>query len=598
MSLRGVRGLAMALVLASLVFLTLASSVQGPVVALGAHTASVGPRGPSKPWEIPLRHENLTVNVHREASINYTLMFVRDEITLNATGKVRLDSFLYGMPLSWSLEIGAEVFYVSVGGEEIEEPWEHEIRLGDLDFRGFLLNLTEPIELEANETTTIEVQMVFNGSLRFLGASDYEVRVPLAPCTSLYISNLTFRLALPEKAGITSLEPGGLERRDSKEVLYSAVDLGEFYTKTALVRFRLPEAIFLMYCPSATRTIEADPMAGIRISDTYELVNNVGSFIDHVDLLLPKKASSIKASDLMGELKVKVKEAKGFKEVRIALRGTIGKGNSITITVSYTMPWDEYVVRKGPSRFLLRHRLEQGLNWPVEHMAVKIILPQGAVMTGSSHEPTYISKGFLREEVGFLFHRAMPIVSVELKVFFSYSVFWPSLKPTLWASLASLIGCALIKLLSPPAVVAPAVAIPVETITKFVRAYERKMRIRDELTSLREALRRKKISRRKFKTRTKALEDELARLEKEIADLVAELRTVGGLVSELVRDLEVAESELESVERDLRTLEARYTRKEIGSEAYRRLLREYRRREDRAYTAIREALLRLKELAT
>jgi len=599
MGLEGGKALTMAMVLMALAFLVVAPAQgRSSAIAITDGPGPVEPRRPAGLWDIPLKHENLTANVHREVSINYTLVFVKDEITLNATGKARLDSFLYGIPLSWSTEVGAEVFYISVDGEEIEEPWEHEVRLGDLDFRGFLINLTEPLELEANETAIIEAQFVLNGSLRFLGASDYEVRIPLAPCTSLYISNLTFRLTLPEGAGITSLEPGGMERRDSREVLYSAVDLGEFYTKVALVRFRLPEAIFLMYCPSATRVLELDPMSGVRISDTYELVNNIGSFVDHVDLLLPKKASAIKASDLMGELKVKVKEAKGFKKVRIALRGQIGKGNSITITVSYTMPWDKYVIRKGPSDFLLRHRLEQGLNWPVEHMLVKIVLPQGARITSSSHEPAYIKKGFLREEVGFLFYMAMPLVSVELKVHFSYSVFWPSLKPTLWASLAGLIGCALIKLLAPPAVVAPTVAVPIEVITKFVEAYERKMRLRDELVSLREALRKKKISRKRFRTRTKAIGDELARLEKEIANLMAELRTAGGLISELVRDLEVAESELESVERDLRTLEARYTRKEIGSDAYRRLLREYRRREDRAYTAIREVLLRLKELAT
>jgi len=49
------------------------------------------------------------------------------------------------------------------------------------------------------------------------------------------------------------------------------------------------------------------------------------------------------------------------------------------------------------------------------------------------------------------------------------------------------------------------------------------------------------------------------------------------------------------VEEDTRRIEIRYRRRELSSEAYRRLLEEYHRRRERAKTTIEGLLLRLRE---
>jgi len=338
-------------------------------------------------------------------------------------------------------------------------------------------------------------------------------------------------------------------------------------------------------------------LIGIKVSDEYELVNRAGPHMEKIKLLLPKEARHISARDPVGVLDISMKEKRSFKEVTVSLRSSINKGESLSLTVSYVLPWSSWTEKKGISNFELALRASEGLCWTVDRMFLKIVLPMGASLKTSSPRPDELTKRFFYQEVGFILSPVIPGYGQRIKVEFSYSPFWSSFWPTLWASMAGLVACLVIKAIGPAGPALPAVAIPADKVLRFVEVYERRTRLRNELSALREALREKKISRRKFKTRSKAVGDELARLEKQIASLMAELRGAGGLISELVRDLEVAESELESVERDLRSLEARYTRKEIGSEAYRRLLREYRRREDRAYTAIKEALLRLKELA-
>ena len=182
-----------------------------------------------------------------------------------------------------------------------------------------------------------------------------------------------------------------------------------------------------------------------------------------------------------------------------------------------------------------------------------------------------------------------------LVVRFSYSVFCPSFWPALWAGLGAILVCLVVKPLAVPAPL-PAFPVPVEKLMEFIRAYERKFTLMDERSSLREARDEGRISREKYRRRVRAINRELAELDKRISSLIPELREAGGLVAEMVSNIEKAESQLESVERDIRNLRARYLRKEIGKRAYEDLLRECRRREDRARTAIREALLRLKEL--
>ena len=70
---------------------------------------------------------------------------------------------------------------------------------------------------------------------------------------------------------------------------------------------------------------------------------------------------------------------------------------------------------------------------------------------------------------------------------------------------------------------------------------------------------------------------------------------VGGHYSDLMRQLEVAETEIDEAEGNIRSIEARQARGEISLETQRKLLGDYERRKERAKTTIRGILLRLRE---
>jgi len=107
--------------------------------------------------------------------------------------------------------------------------------------------------------------------------------------------------------------------------------------------------------------------------------------------------------------------------------------------------------------------------------------------------------------------------------------------------------------------------------------------------------RKGRIPRRLYRVRSRTLESRLSVLSRDLASLRERIRVAGPRYAEMMRQIEVAETELQGVEADIRRTEARYRRGEISAAAYRKLLEDSYRRRDRAKTSIDGVLLRLRE---
>jgi len=95
--------------------------------------------------------------------------------------------------------------------------------------------------------------------------------------------------------------------------------------------------------------------------------------------------------------------------------------------------------------------------------------------------------------------------------------------------------------------------------------------------------------------RSRTLESRLSVLSRDLAMLREKIRAAGPRYAEMMRLIEVAETELQGVEADIRRTEVRYRRGEISAAAYHKLLEDSYRRRDRAKTNIDGVLLRLRE---
>jgi chromosome segregation ATPase len=134
-----------------------------------------------------------------------------------------------------------------------------------------------------------------------------------------------------------------------------------------------------------------------------------------------------------------------------------------------------------------------------------------------------------------------------------------------------------------------------EYIKSFVDSYEEKRKAELELESIEGRVQKGKIPRRRYKVQRKTLETRVSSLSRSLTEQKDRLRAAGGHYAELMRQLEIAETEINEVDANIKSIEARHNRGEISLEAYRKLLSDYLRRKDEAGTTINGILLRLRE---
>jgi hypothetical protein len=250
------------------------------------------------------------------------------------------------------------------------------------------------------------------------------------------------------------------------------------------------------------------------------------------------------------------------------------------------------------------------VNCYIEWASVTFVLPEGARI--SSFETTLIgsecniARGVFQETVTMnrgnisLLESGLPSENV-LQIVYEYNPLWLSFRSTLWMWALAIVGCTVAVVWkrpkAPAHVTVPAVArrLRPEYIKSFVDAYEDKRKATLELESLENRVQKGKIPRRRYKVQRKTLETRVSTLSRNLAELKEKMRAAGGQYAELMRQLEIAETEINEVEANIKSIEARHSRGEISLEAHRKLLSDYLRRKEGAGTTINGILLRLRE---
>jgi chromosome segregation ATPase len=142
---------------------------------------------------------------------------------------------------------------------------------------------------------------------------------------------------------------------------------------------------------------------------------------------------------------------------------------------------------------------------------------------------------------------------------------------------------------------APRVTSKPQILKSVVSSYEERTRILRELESIERQVQKGKLPRRRYKVRKRMLESQMTRLDRELVDLKQRVKSVGPKYTEILRELDIAEAELEGVEAEEKRVEARYRSGNLTLDAYRRLQDQLNKRREKAKTTIDGALLRLSE---
>ncbi len=530
-----------------------------------------------------------------------------------------LHSFSIGFPSTYRSNLDYCFAYVSSNPEE-QIPVTLDVGLGKLGFYGASVSLGEGVDISDGKSYSFTVVFVFSNLITSwvpeLEPENalFNASFPMFPSLAQRASRCNVTVFLPSHStyfGVNHLKEKGLDFNETelstRTVLnYIQSPLEEFTSDLGWLSFLqiAPSAreYFLMFdVEEVSHNVRLDEWGEILVADSYELTNKAVWNLSYMTMHLPKDAYNLHARDASGNSNPVDSEADNeTRHVRtlVPLGTILEQGNKTEITVSFSLPWGEYVERQSASSFQLPFIFFECLNSTVRRLIITITLPKGADFHPSSVSGAdIVEKDSLEQTATFTYHDVTPFQDLGFAVGYEHMVFWASFYPTLWVGLlAAMIGAAVfLWRRTPRPTTVPVTPVSTEALRSFVDAYDEKAKISSELESIDDLLHKGRMTRRRYKIRKKTLDGRLSVLSRELASLREEIGEAGPRYANIMGQVEVAEALLDGAQRDLRRAEARYRRGSISKSAYRKLVSEYDERRKRARTTIQGVLLRIRE---
>jgi hypothetical protein len=534
-------------------------------------------------------------HVNHKIEILYNgYVFINDTIQIEGQAS---DGFLIGFPYKYGSYIlqcmaynSSDIFQVT-----LNVPLENHV-----GFYGVEIDFTQ----ETPQVFT--VGFILSSSLltqSTSNASRYTLDFPAYPSLTRAVDVCEVSISLPIGTTYISgtVNATSYSKENLPEFTYSPANITFLSTDNEIQMFDVKEL------ESEIRINEIDEIEG---SDSYYIESKSVADLPFIEINLPPNAFDPTVQDQFGRKMLNPEQTdETTNRYNITFSSALESYRSTRFTVKYKLP-SNYTTQIETNNFNITFPLFQNVNYYIEWASVTLVVPEGARI--SSFETTLINstcniaRGVFQETVTMnrgsisLMEDSLPSENV-LQIVYAYNPLWVSFRPTMWMWALAIVGCAVAVVWkrpkAPVAVAVPAVAMRLrpENIKSFVDAYEEKKRITFDMDSLESRVRKGKIPRRRYKVQRKTLETRLNTLSRNLTEFKEKMRAAGGQYAELMQQLEIAETEINEVEANIKSIESRHSRGELSFEAYRKLLLDYQHRKERADTSISGILLRLRE---
>jgi hypothetical protein len=537
-----------------------------------------------------------TINqVNHEIEVLYNgYIFIND--TIQITGNPS-DGFLMGFPYKYGSQVLRCVAYNSsdIFPVTLNVPFENRVGFYGVE-----------IDFPRGTPQAFTVAFILSNNLLTQSVSDptvYILDFPAYPGLTEKAAACNVSIDLPQGATYVS----GTVNASS----YSEANLPEFTYSPANVTFSLTGDVMQLFDVKELESeVSISGTAEMEGSDSYYITSKSTASISTIEIILPPNASGPSVQDQFGEtLSQPTLTDEKTNRYNITFGSALESYKSTRFIVKYNLP-SNYATQMGTNNFNVTFPLFRNVNYYIEWASVTFVLPEGARI--SSFNVTLIdseysiSRGVFQETVTMnrrnisLLEGGLPSENV-LQIVYDYNPLWLSFRPTLWMWALAIVGCAFAIVWkrpeAPARVALPAVAVRLrpEHVKSFIDSYEEKRKIIFEIESLENRVRKGKIPRRRYKVQRKTLETRLNTLSRNLTESKEKMRAAGGQYMELMQQLEIAETEINEVEANIKSIESRHGRGELSLEAHRKLLSDYQRRKERAETTINGILLRLRE---
>jgi len=528
------------------------------------------------------------------------LIIVNDTLTvssLNPNQTVNLENFPVGFPYDFSQYL----IKCSAYDHQIKRkiPVVLEYGFGRPEFYGVLVNFTENGGFRVNSTSKkFSVTFMFSGPIN-ISSRSISISFALYPSLAVYAESCSTTVIFPASLTL-NYAPFTFQRnytKGSKRFYHTSIaPLESFTYQKASINLSISESFSYIEVEKLETEIVLDQWGNINVKDFYKIRNKAAQTANNMIIYFPKEAYDY---IIENEIGMKIPEAKIDQEKNELSFPTTNPNETRTFILLYKLK-SKNIISKSNGIFKFNLSISRITSSLIRKLVVSITLPHGAQLEKSDAllSASNVERKASGEILVFTFKDFSPFDSFQTVISYKFNVFWAAYPFTL----VTFVSVAFILLVAfawkKPAVLpaAPkAVTVSPRIFRKFVESYEERINILSKLEHLETLTRRGRISRRNYKVRKRMLENKLSSLSKDLSSLRETIRNSGPRYASIIRQLEVAEAQLEEAEAGIRRIRTRYRRGEISREAYRRLLHEHERRKEEAHMLIEGALLRLRE---
>jgi hypothetical protein len=539
--------------------------------------------------------------------------------TIHISGSVT-DGFMIGLPYKYSAAV--------LKGLAYDDTHVYQMNLGVPlgDQSGFY---AASVDFNGNSPSVFTVAFVLSNQLMTeQGTTDYILDFPAYPSLTLPAGSCDVSIVLPSQpTSITIAKSDGNIDGDT----YTLTNLPAFTNVYASATFQVPAGTLkIATISNLNRQITIDPTGKVTSTDNYRIINNSTSLMSSFVLALPLDATNIIVKDQYGTgvASLATSTSGSVQLANASLATFLASGQITTLIAQYNMP---SATLQGANYVLSNFKLFPEFTYFVNQATITFSPPEGATIVIPQASSLDSSSTLTRQtyqdtltitKKGLSFVDYLAPQANTIQIAYNYNPVWVSLRPTFWASLLAVVACVTVffvrrrkpkeetyaekteKLSSmEQTATLPSQAteqktsqmVTAGTIREFIDAYEDKKQLNAELHSMDAKAQKGRIPRRQYKVQRNAVELRLEGLNRTIDKIKTRMKGTTGGYADLVKQLDLAETDLTEAEENIKALETRKSTGEISLETYKRNILDYQKQKDKADSAINGILLRLRE---
>lgn len=347
-----------------------------------------------------------------------------------------------------------------------------------------------------------------------------------------------------------------------------------------------------------------------------------GSTFPFFTVQVPEEATDFSLFDKFGNVSAFTKRdlATGRKNIEIRPRIQLDPGKEYNLSLSYREKSSNIARDMRNGKIELQVPITMNFDWIVHEFEFELLLPWLStynrtemverIEDSTTRYPTEITRAseyeilglFNKEGLKIVFDDFTPLSIKDITLTFGLSPFYPLYMPLSICIIFFIIGFAytIIRNLSfgYKGKIVKIDEIPLDLIKEFVKTYEEKTAIREQMLRLDQKRKSKNIRSREYEKTKTLLKNRQQRADQSIVTASRKLGEEGSRYRVSMRSIEVAEATREDILKNIDSLERKKNQGRIGKEAYAKLKMSYNKQLRKANNEIDKVLIDLRSLLT